>query len=236
MIFSFGSTIACSRKVAPVVFNPVWQKTTQKSLDLAYSNFLRENLSFSSFLQETADWTFFKQKGEVGSGIHPQEWMDHILSYSLEIWISWKTVMENFRWSQSAGCCTCSAWDCIIEHIILMEDDAWKTLLRFYMRERRSMQIFSKWKEKSRVLTCSDLFECSMHAGSWALEEGRFISKSFWAVASLIPLWAIALCTKVQGELRIEKKRRIFWKEVSKKTAMLQIRKQLKQMVIQADE
>jgi hypothetical protein len=55
MIFSSGSIIACSWKVAPVVFNPVWQKPTQKSLDLAYSNFLRENLSFCSFLQETAD-------------------------------------------------------------------------------------------------------------------------------------------------------------------------------------
>jgi hypothetical protein len=103
MIFCSGSIIACSRKVAPVVFNPVWQKPTQKSLDLAYSNFLRENLSFCSFLHETADWTFFKQKGEVGSGIHPQEWIDHILSYSLEIWISWKTIIENFRWCQKCS-------------------------------------------------------------------------------------------------------------------------------------
>jgi hypothetical protein len=47
MIFSSGSIIACSQKVVPVVFNPVWQKPTQKSLDLAYSNFLRE----SFFLQ-----------------------------------------------------------------------------------------------------------------------------------------------------------------------------------------
>ncbi len=54
----------------------------------------------------------------------------------------------------------------VYEHIILMEDDACKTLLRYYMRERKSMQFFSKWKEKSRILMCSDLFECSMHAGS----------------------------------------------------------------------
>jgi hypothetical protein len=44
MIFSSGSIIACSRKVAPVVFNPVWQKPTQKSLDLAYSFIFFRNL------------------------------------------------------------------------------------------------------------------------------------------------------------------------------------------------
>jgi hypothetical protein len=72
-------------------------------------------------------------------------------------------------------------------------------------------------------------------------------------------LWAIALCTKVQGELRIEKKRRLFCKEVTKKQPccnwiemnnivhsfevpdqenpqMLEIRKQLKQRVIEVDE
>lgn len=100
-----------------------------------------------------------------------------------------------------------------------MEDDACKTLLRFYMRERKSMQFFSKWKEKSRILTCSDLFECSMHAGSWALEEGRFISKSFWAVASLIPCGQLPCAPKFNEDWEEEN----FLERGVKKTAMLQL-------------
>jgi hypothetical protein len=95
-------------------------------------------------------------------------------------------MMENFRWSQCAACWTCSAWDCIIEHIILMEDDACKTLLRFYMRERRSMQIF---QQMEREVKSPDMFRFV-----WVLNACWFMS-TFKRADSLanhseqLPVW-----------------------------------------------